>query len=452
MLRSGCLSRPRAVGALAEGHLDLLAVTVAEDLERHPVARLEGRDAARQVFGPQHLVALDREDHVAAGGDREALEADFAVAALEPRLVGGPVGDDFGEQPAVVGVEVELVGELRVERLGRDADVGVFDLAVLFELGDRALDRRDRDREADPVVGAGFGLDLLVDADHLGLGVEQRAARVAGVDRGVGLDRALDLEFGQRVDRAVGRRDDPDRERVLLAEGAADRRHRLPDDELAVVAEPQRVQVEPVRLDLDQGDVGEGVEADDLRRDHVAVGELDVDRFRLLALAVAGRRVFGDDVGVGDDPAAGVEDEARALGGARLEDRANRDHARCRLLVDLGRVEAVGGGLRRRPVRGAFDDGRRRSRRPPSSPKPPPQPASRPSASSAASERWLAASRVRLGPAAARGGAGTSAGGRSSVKAVKRLFEVIEIRPRMRCASSRAIARPSPEPSPGSAV
>ena len=50
---------------------------------------------------------------------------------------------------------------------------------------------------------------------------------------------------------------------------------------------------------------------------HVAVGELDVDGLRPLALAAARQRVFGDDVGVGDDPAVGVEDEARALGGAR---------------------------------------------------------------------------------------------------------------------------------------
>ena len=35
------------------------------------------------------------------------------------------------------------------------------------------------------------------------------------------------------------------------------------------------------------------------------------------------------------------------------------------------------------------------------------------------------------------------------MKAVKRLLEVIEIRPSIRCASSRAIARPSPEPPAG---
>ena len=56
-----------------------------------------------------------------------------------------------------------------------------------------------------------------------------------------------------------------------------------PTCEVAVVAELQRVQVEAVGLDLEQGDVGEGVEADDLRRDHVAVGELDEDCLGRLA-------------------------------------------------------------------------------------------------------------------------------------------------------------------------
>ena len=107
-----------------------------EHFEVHPVPRLEPRDAESEVFGPQHLMALDREDHVAAGADREALEVDLAVATLEPGFVGRPALDDFGEQAAVVDPEAELFGELRVQGLGRDPDIGVFDRAVLLELGE----------------------------------------------------------------------------------------------------------------------------------------------------------------------------------------------------------------------------------------------------------------------------------------------------------------------------
>ena len=52
----------------------------------------------------------------------------------------------------------------------------------------------------------------------------------------------------------------------------------------------ERVQVEAVGVDFEQGDVGEGVEADDLRRDDVAVGELDVDGLGGLARAARFRR------------------------------------------------------------------------------------------------------------------------------------------------------------------
>ena len=44
-----------------------------------------------------------------------------------------------------------------------------------------------------------------------------------------------------------------------------------------MLAELERHQLEALRVDLDDADVGVRVEADDLRRDLVAVRELDVD-------------------------------------------------------------------------------------------------------------------------------------------------------------------------------
>ncbi len=282
---------------------------------------------------------------------------DRVVAGLKAGVVGGAALLDLADQRAGVGVDVELVGELRIERLRGDADVGVLDLAAIAQLVDRALGEVDRHREADALVTARGGVDLLVDPDHVAVGVEQRAARVAGVDRGVGLDRAVDLELAQRVDRAVGGRDDADRQRLLLAERAADRRHRLADRHVALGAERQRLEVEALGVDLEQRDVRVAVEADDLGLDLVVVGKLDVDLLGLVERP--GRRAgglgVGDDVGVGDDLAVVGDHEARALSLAATaaedrrpgvaEDRDDRDHAGRRFLVDAAGVEGAVGRL-----------------------------------------------------------------------------------------------------------
>ena len=95
-------------------------------------------------------------------------------------------------------------------------------------LGDERLDDVGGDGEADADVAA-LGAVLLpvwicgVHADHLPVGVEQRAARVAGVQRGVGLDGAGDGRAVGRLEVALQRGDDPGRERVVEPEGVADR-------------------------------------------------------------------------------------------------------------------------------------------------------------------------------------------------------------------------------------
>ncbi len=91
----------------------------------------------------------------------------------------------------------------------------------------------DRHGEADALAPTGVAADLRVDPDHPAATVQQRAAGVAVVDRGVGLDRVRQVVLGRdRRDRASRGRDDADRERVLVAERAADRGHGLADDDV----------------------------------------------------------------------------------------------------------------------------------------------------------------------------------------------------------------------------
>ena len=79
-------------------------------------------------------------------------------------------------------------------------------------------------------VTLGIG-DLRVDRDDVAVAVDERAARVAVVDRGVGLDRAGDdlaVALGRLQDAALGR-DDARGDGLRVAERVADRDDRIAD-------------------------------------------------------------------------------------------------------------------------------------------------------------------------------------------------------------------------------
>ena len=61
------------------------------------------------------LLAVDRDDDVAADGDLRALEADLLVAALMPASSAGLPGTTSAISAPVLGVDVEPVGELGIE-------------------------------------------------------------------------------------------------------------------------------------------------------------------------------------------------------------------------------------------------------------------------------------------------------------------------------------------------
>src|SRR4029079_18711718 len=117
--------------------------------------------------------------------------------------------------------------------------------------------------------------------------VQQRAAAVAGVDGRVGLD---EIGQGRALDRDVTAdgRDDPARDRVgELAQAAADGDGGLADLDGRRVAD--RGGGEAGRLDLDDGEVGQRVDAVDRGVERAAVLEVDGQA----------RGVAGDHVMVG---------------------------------------------------------------------------------------------------------------------------------------------------------
>ena len=151
------------------------------------------------------------------------------------------------------------------------------------------------------------GRDLRGDADHPPLGVDQRAARVAVVDRGVGLDRVVDRQRVRRLDLALDGADDTRREGAREAERVADRIDGVADDDGIGVAELERSERTRMRIDLEDRHVRGRVLADDGGGDLVLTGEGDLHLLRAL-----------DHVVVGDDVTGLVDHEARPERLARL--------------------------------------------------------------------------------------------------------------------------------------
>src|SRR5688572_15004699 len=265
------------------GHLDaeLLRLALAEYLERGLRAGTGGADDARQVAR-----ALDRLA-VKAGDDVGRFHAGLVRrAALLHRV----------HQRAARAVEAERGGEVARHFLDHHADPASGHAALVAQLLLDVERDVDRDREGKAHEAAGAAVDLRIDADHLAAHVEQRPARVARVDRHVGLDERHEVLLRQRAPLGA---DDAGGDRVLEAERRADRHHPLAHLQLGRVAELHRRQ--PARVDLDHCDVGAAVGADHLGLELALVGEAHVD----LVGAV-------DHVRVGEDVAVGADDEARA--------------------------------------------------------------------------------------------------------------------------------------------
>src|SRR3954453_22663164 len=236
------------VRAGAELDLDVGRAAAAAHLERDLVAG---------------LVAVDRFDERGAGADGVAVDRGDDVAAAQARAGRRAAAGHLADRRAGAGGRVAE----------RHAEVGMGHLAAGDELLRDALDGGRRDGEAVSVAAARVALDLRVDPDHVAVRVEQRAARVAVVDRRVGLDRARDREVVRRVDRAVERADDAGRDRALEAERAPDRDDAVADLHGVRVGELERVELALGGVDPYDRDVGRAVCADDLRPRGLAVGE-----------------------------------------------------------------------------------------------------------------------------------------------------------------------------------
>ena len=250
-----------------------------------------------------------------------------------------------------------------------------------------------------------------VDADDLAGGVDERAARVAGRDRSVGLDQAVE-EAAVGADRAVERRDDAERHRGIAVEIEGE-----PDgDDLVTehVSGRRNWRLEARRRSCARvpGRCRRRRRAGSAARFGLA-GEPDADRRRTL-----------DDMGVRQDFAIGGDDDARADGVPSVDVGTDR-HDRWRHHVGHGphrqpstartRWPATGGRWLRWPSAGraVVVVDRPAPTRTPAEPRPTSAAASQPLATTGQTRGRRAPRRARRGRARTPGAGGGSTGMRT---------------------------------------
>ena len=181
------------------------------------------------------------------------------------------------------------------ELLGRDADIGAPYPAVSHQLAQHKARGVGCNRKADTL---GAHDQRRVDPDNLAMGGDERPTRIAGIERGIGLDHVVDQPPGARPQRSAERGNHTRCHRRLETERIADGNHQLAALEQFGIAERRRGQRQR-GVDTHQGEVGIGVVPD-----HPCGQASTIDRGRADAVGVP------DHVAVGEHEAVRCDHDA----------------------------------------------------------------------------------------------------------------------------------------------
>src|SRR5579883_127884 len=247
---------PLAGGArpLDHSHFDVKLATAALIVQGERRAGLTDGNACVGVLGGRHWDAVDGEQQ---------------IPGLEPGLLPGAAHVEIGDDDAAVD-QPELLSFRIGNILGHDPDPAADDASVLDDVVQHAADHVDRDRKTDSFDPETLGDHGCVDPDQRSAGIDQRAARIAEIDRRVRLDEVLEgrdteLAAGGGADDAMGHG-------LRKAERIADGQDDITYPKLIGSAEADDRQMR--QIDLEYREVAVRVHADDLRGCHPAIREL----------------------------------------------------------------------------------------------------------------------------------------------------------------------------------
>jgi hypothetical protein len=190
-------------------------------------------------------------------------------------LAGRPRGCHVAQDDAPVAWESESRGQHRRHGLGVDTDHAAPHAAGRAQLLEHVADDVARRRETDAFAATRLRQDERVDADDRPVGVDQRAAAVARIDR------CVRLHVDHRVigfDLPRHRAHDAERDAAFQAEGTAEGEYELPLRERLGIAETQRRQA--LAFDFEHREIGLAIDADELRTHDLATRLDDGGRLR----------------------------------------------------------------------------------------------------------------------------------------------------------------------------
>ncbi len=168
-LRQG--GRDHRIPAFAQCHIEIDPLAVPYHFDAGGGSRVQCGDQARQFVRSIDERAIDLGNHIPGLNTRQCCRVPFK------HLV---------DQHAFVLIYAEFAREIRRQRLQADAQPGSHDLPLCDQLVHHLLGHVGGDRKADPLRKVD---DRRIDADDVPSQIEQRSTRIAGIDRGIRLNK-----------------------------------------------------------------------------------------------------------------------------------------------------------------------------------------------------------------------------------------------------------------------
>ena len=269
------------------------------------------------------FLAVDGYDHVASDGDLAHACFRDTIATLNAGSCGrSALRCSLHEQTLFHG-QIQRFAQPAADGQRFHAEKGAVHAAVGHEIVGNVLCGVDGNGEADAGGGAAGGVNRGVDANDFAVRIDERAAGIAAVDGGVGLDGFVNESGLAGLHGASDGADYAGGERGLEAERITDGENFLAHLERSGISQRQRREVLSLGIDFQESDVVALVGADEFCRVVGLIAEHNFD----------GLGAF-DDVEIGEDVAAGINYKTGA--GAFDGDRVHEEIIFRRLGENVG--------------------------------------------------------------------------------------------------------------------